>query len=96
MVCGVRCVILVHASTHHHLHLNCFHTCTHPQIPALLITALNSKHGSNPEAALCIARALLNFARLPDLREGLLEAGCVEALEVCVCASVCIVVACVF
>lgn len=54
------------------------------QIPALLISALGNKHGSAPDASLCIARALLNFARLPDLRPSLLAAGCVEALEVCV------------
>lgn len=53
-----------------------------PQVPIMLINSLRNRHGSQPEPALRICRALLNFARLPDLRAGLLAAGCSDALLV--------------
>lgn len=52
------------------------------RVPAMLAGALRNRHGAAPEPALRICRALLNFARLPDLRAGLLAAGvCVRVCE---------------
>ncbi|KAJ9529228.1 hypothetical protein QJQ45_007907 [Haematococcus lacustris] len=50
------------------------------KIPAMLLGALRNKHGSQPQVALWLVRALLNFARLPDLRPALLAADCLETL----------------
>ncbi len=52
------------------------------KIPAMLLGALQNKHGAQPEPALRIVRALLNFARLPDLRADMLAQGAADALMV--------------
>jgi hypothetical protein len=48
----------------------------------MLLSALRNKHGSQPDVSLRLVRALLNFARLPDLGPGLLAAGSVDTLQV--------------
>lgn len=50
------------------------------RIPAMLANSLHNRHGSTPDVSLRICRALLNFARLPDLRAGLLAAGVADAV----------------
>ncbi len=52
------------------------------KIPSMLLGALRNKHGSAPEPALRIVRALLNFARLPDLRAELLALDAADTLAV--------------